>query len=346
MVARAAHVVVLGATGELGARVVRLLRAAAPDVPCVRASRRGRDGTRALDVRDPPPAGLIAPGDVVIDVVGPYTHDPSVWVGACSQAGAHYIDLSERPDFIARVEAAGAASPCAVLSGCSTVPALASSLLAEMIARAPAGDVTTHVEVFLSMGTRHRPSPGLMHSLLRPLGRPLPGAPSLKAFRARTARTLGNGARRLYGRFPCADLGLGCPARFWSGFDRAPLVWALSAASLLLPLLSDRTLVWLCRPLAALGALLGPLGSEPGSLRLERHRAGEAADVVEIHAPTRGLDVPALPAVWAATRLVGVEQAKVRSLSDVVSAEQQRAALTGAGYRVVAPPSRHGALGS
>jgi hypothetical protein len=207
-----------------------------------------------------------------------------------------------------------------------------------MLARAPASDPTTRADVLLSMGTRHPPSRGLVYSLLRPLGRPLPSEPGTRAFGTLTARTLTTGVRRRYGRFPCSDLGLGCPARFWSGFDRALLVWALRLAARVLPLVSDRALTRLCGPLAWLGGLARFFGSEPGSLRLERHSQRGLVGVMEIHAPTRGLDVPALPAVWAASRLVGQARSKARALGDVVPAQPQREALVAAGYRVDAWP--------
>lgn len=334
---RRAHVLVLGASGELGARVVRLLGTHAPHVPCVRASRRGRGGCLALDVTQPPPAGLLGPGDVVIDVVGPYEHDPRVWVQACAGAQAHFVDLSERPEFTERVARAGEHSPCAVLSGCSTVPALAASLLADVMANESPSDPTERVEVLLSMGSRNRPSRGLLYSLLRPLGRALPEDPEARAFRSLTTRTLTSGVRRRYGRFPCPDLGLGCPVRFWSGFDRGVLVWALSAISRVTPWVPSRLLLALAAPLARVAAVTSFLGGEAGSLRLERHRRDGAPEVVEIHATRDGLDVPALPAVWAATRLVGNTTSRARRLDEVIDAGAQRAALEQSGYAVRGP---------
>ncbi|MBK6807558.1 MAG: hypothetical protein IPG81_01410 [Sandaracinaceae bacterium] len=331
---RQAQVLVLGATGELGARVVRLLSVLAPHVPCVGASRRGRGGSVALDVSRPPPVGLLGAGDVVIDVVGPYEHDPSAWVQACAKAHAHFVDLSERPEFIERVARAGKHSPCAVLSGCSTVPALAASLLGAMVASAPPGEQTERVEVLLSMGSRHRPSRGLLHSLLRPLGRALPEDPAARAFRSMTTRTLGSGVRRRYGRFPCPDLGLGCPVRFWSGFDRGALVWALSALSWVTPWVPGWLLLALAGPVARVATLTSFLGGEAGSLRLERHRRVGPPEVMEIHAARRGLDVPALPAVWAAARLVGQSSSSARRLEDVIPAREQHQALEASGYVV------------
>ncbi|MCA9536806.1 MAG: hypothetical protein H6726_25425 [Sandaracinaceae bacterium] len=334
---RQAQVLVLGASGELGARVVRLLGTLAPQVPCVRASRRGREGCLALDVTQPPPAGLLGAGDVVIDVVGPYEHDPSAWVRACGAAQAHFVDLSERPEFIERVARAGEDSPCAVLSGCSTVPALAASLLRDMADGAPDGDDTERVEVLLSMGSRHRPSRGLVYSLLRPLGRALPEDPKARAFRGLTTRTLTSGVRRRYGRFPCPDLGLGCPVRFWSGFDRGALVWALSAVSWVTPWVPSWLLLRVAAPLSRVAAVASLVGGEAGSLRLERHRRDGAPDVLEIHAARDGLDVPALPAVWAAMRLVGQTTSRARRLDEVIDAPAQRAALEQSGYVVHRP---------
>ena len=326
------RVIVVGATGELGQRVCRLLEASSPELTLVRASARGRAQTLQVDVHEAPPQGLLGPGDVLIDAVGPYAHDPTAWVRRCAQVGAHWIDLSERAEFIARVREASQASPCAALSGCSTVPQLARALLRDPLMGEHAEPA--RVEILLSMGSRHRPSPGLMAGLLGPLGRPLPEQPMARAFGELTRRRLSAGELRWYGRFPCPQLELGCPARFWSGFDRAPLVWALRGLGALLGRVSPQRVAQACGPLARVAALWSPLGTWPGSLRLEREDALGRRWALELRAPQRGLDVPAMPAAWAATRLVGRPRSTARQLDELMSPHAMLQALRAAGLEV------------
>ncbi len=327
---RSARIIVLGATGVMGQRLMRLLSSEVAPQHLLGVSRHTRP--LAIDVHAPPPDDLLKPGDVLIDAVGPYRHDPAPWVRACARAGAHWIDLCESDAFAARVRAAKAsdAASTSALSGCSTLPALTAALLANMRHGLP-DNLAHSAEVALSMGSRNAPSAGLIYSLLRPLGRPLPRQPG-RAWRARATRALSDGTRRTYGSYPCPALGLDAPVSLWSGFDRALLWWPLYAASWLLPWVPDRALAWISRPAAWLATGWRPLGGHEGSLRLA-WRDAQGAEVVvgELLAPRAGLDIPALPAVWAATRLRGTAQA-ARSLDALISAPEAIALLTARGY--------------
>lgn len=325
----------------MGRRVAALLRDAV-GVERVRvASRRGEV---RVDVRRPETLdALLGEGDVLIDAVGPYRHDPAPLVERCLAAGAHYVDLSESPEFSQAVRDAAARWPgevrSAILTGCSTIPALVEGILPLMGDTSP--DVA-RVDVLLSMGSRNPASAGLLYSLMRPLGQP---APEQERWWGRaTTRVLIDGRQRRYGNFPSAwsarqltERGEQIDAHFWSGFDRQ-LLWAcLWLASWFLPLIPDLALFILCRLAVPLTWLWRPLGTRRGSLVIERTVIeGWRTQSLEIHAARRGLMIPAMPAAWAAARLLeGAEVSGVSHLGQLMSAKEMVGALQGAGYEVI-----------
>jgi short subunit dehydrogenase-like uncharacterized protein len=166
------QLVVLGATGVMGRRVVALAQRLLPGVCLLRASRHARPDpdSRTADVHDS--ASLrhaITGADVAINVVGPFEYDPTPLLGACAEAGCDYVDLAEVPEFIDQVEAVARSLPSCqvrVLTGCSTVPGLVQVLAQEWAGRPE----VRRVRVLLGMGTGNDVSPTLLYSLLRPLG--------------------------------------------------------------------------------------------------------------------------------------------------------------------------------
>ena len=93
-------VLVVGATGELGERVCRLLRRWTPSVRVVGANRSGRGHpdfpVQRVDVRDERSlAPALAGVSLVVNAVGPYLYDPAPLVRACVRARAHLVDLAE-----------------------------------------------------------------------------------------------------------------------------------------------------------------------------------------------------------------------------------------------------------
>ena len=138
------RVVVLGGYGNFGARICRGL-ASHPAMEVVAAGRHpnpGRDegaepkaGQVRLDREAPDfPAALrrLAP-DLVIHCAGPFQSQDYRVALAALAAGAHYIDLADGRQFVARfahhVQAAARSARRSALSGASSVPALSSAVI-------------------------------------------------------------------------------------------------------------------------------------------------------------------------------------------------------------------------
>lgn len=269
---------------------------------------------RTVDIFSP--ASLLdglADVDVFVNAVGPYRYDPAPVLEACRTANVHYIDVAETPEFLARAEAVTAKwerPSSAVIAGCSTVPALVQALAwgwrdeMEKIVR---------LDVALSMGSNNPVGPTLLESLLAPLGQ-RSRIDGQRYFRRVAHRIRGADFSRITARYPSPveghglNLGAGCrlPMRFYVGFDRAIFVYGLIAASWMIPLLSARTLRRLCRWMAPLAGLAGRcVGTRHGVLTLQGiDSAGRVCRRIEVHAFAEGLNVPALPAVWAARALL------------------------------------------
>ncbi len=350
---------VLGATGTMGRRVVALARRSLAGVELRAASRSGApvEGARALALDladDQAVARGVASADCVVNAVGPYDYDPAPLVAACVAGGSHYADLAEAPDFIAAVgraarEAEAERRGVLVVPGASTLPGLV-QLLAQRFAER---DDVASLAAFLSLGSRNPVGEGLLLGLLRPLGRP---APDGGRFFAATLGRRGPGGRRLrYGRYPTgfADdrLRLGgvggrrLPFRFFVGFDRSLLTRGLRLAAPLLARIPDAALGRLARVALPAARAWSPLGTPRGSLVLEARAADDAVlATLEVVAEREGLDIPASPPVWIARRLHagGPERAGLRDLDEVVSLEEAIAWLGEAGYAVRGGPGDPG----
>jgi NAD(P)-dependent dehydrogenase (short-subunit alcohol dehydrogenase family) len=341
-------VLVVGATGELGRRVCRLLRGLGPGLHVVGASRSGRtvEGapTRRVDVRDERSLAPALEGvALVVNAVGPYRYDPGPLLRACVAARAHYVDLAEDLVWLAAVaeeasRSGAAAAGLAVIPGCSTVPGLVALLASRWAERA---DVAS-VSAFLSMGSANPPSRGLLAGLLTPLGRAAPGG--ARWFTKLVRAGISDGRQLCFGAwpapFPPDGMRLGArrvPVRFHAGFDRRWLTAALRLAAPLVGRLPARwipTLSGLALPFARAATRAGT----PHGVLLVRGEdaAGAELDRVEVHARSNGLDVPAAPAVWVAQRLLagGLGSGGLRGLEQVVAPADAFSWLRGAGYEV------------
>jgi hypothetical protein len=341
-------VLVVGATGEMGRRVCRLLQRSAPSLRVTGANRSGRAHPdlpmRRVDVRDERTLGPALEGvALVVNAVGPYLYDPGPLLRACVAARAHYVDLAEDLGWLAALsEAAGragaAAAGVAVIPGCSTVPGMVALLASRWAAREEVGSVSA----LLSMGTANPPSRGLVAGLLTPLGRP---APDGERWFTRLVRArISDGRELSFGAwpapFPPEGMRLGArrvPIRFYAGFDRRFVTAGLRLAAPLvarLPLRWIPTLSGVAMPFVRAATLVGtPLGV---LLVRAEDRSGRELDRVEVHAAANGLDVPAAPVVWVAQRLAkgGIEGSGVRGLEEVVAPPDALAWLRDAGYEV------------
>jgi hypothetical protein len=338
-------VLVVGATGEMGQRICRLLRRWTPSVRVVGANRSGRGHpdfpVHRVDVRD---ERSLAPAlrDValVVNAVGPYLYDPAPLVRACVRARAHLVDLSDDLAWRAAVEQAaqrtGAASAgVAVIPGCSTVPGLVALLAQRWAGRAELASLSA----LLSLGSANPPSRGLLASLLLPLGRRMPGGG--RCFGRLVTAETHDGRRLRFGPWPAPDrLQLGgrhVPFAFHAGFDRGILTLALRLAAPLLGLLPRRLVPALAALMLPLARALRPLGTPQGALLVRAHdRSGAERDRVELLARAAGLDIPAAPVVWVVTRLLagGFERGGLLGLEDVVAPEDAIARLREAGYEL------------
>jgi saccharopine dehydrogenase-like NADP-dependent oxidoreductase len=137
-------VVVLGGTGNFGARICRAL-AANPDIDLVVAARgmdraqafasEQRAGAAALDTAAPGFADRLAilRPQLVIHAAGPFQGQDHGVALAVAAAGSHYIDLADGRrfvcDFAQAVNAPFRAAGRTAITGASTVPALSSAVV-------------------------------------------------------------------------------------------------------------------------------------------------------------------------------------------------------------------------
>jgi hypothetical protein len=309
----AARVVVLGASGTLGARIVGLLRRELPSVRVVGACRHpetlATPEARHLDLDDPSGfASALAGARALVHAAGPFDHDAGPLVSACLEAGVDYLDLAEDPAFVAQAQSAAAAqaAPRArVVTGCSTVPGLVALLARRFAGQRDLASLDAH----LSLGSRNPVSAGLLYGLLRPIGQPGPkGEPW---FSQLVRFHFADGRERSFGRYPIAlekgvDLeGHTIPVRLFVGFDRTLLNVLLAQVGRLLPRFSPETLRRLCNRALPVARAARFLGGEEGRLGLvARDANGHELARLELHAEAEGLDVPASPVVWALRRLL------------------------------------------
>jgi hypothetical protein len=332
---------VLGATGVMGRRVVALARRLVPDARVLQGARRvapeaGADA-RAVDIHDPNSLrNALAGVQVVINTVGPFDYDPAPLLSGCAEAGCHYVDIAETPAFVAAVERL-AGHKTAAVSGCSTVPGLVEVLAQQWSGR----DELQAVRVLLGMGTANPVSPTLLFCLLEPLGSQTPDGD--RYYRRLVRKRLRGLPARLYGRFPSSFDGQGIrigtrilPATFHAGLDRGAAVYALWAAARVVPHLSRRTLSWLCRMAQPVMPLVQALGTPVGVLSVEAlDREGRLLAEVEVRAAREGLNVPSLPSVWAARCLLaGEPRSGPLRLEQLITPREAAGWLREEGYRV------------
>ncbi len=341
-------IVVVGATGEMGARVVRLVRRLAPTALLIGTNRSGRGHAelpiRPLDVGDRDGmAELLETADLVVNAVGPYTYDPAPIVNAAISSRCHYADLAERLSFIERVRTVGdaraAKAGVLLVPGCSTLPGLVEALAQRWHADA----AVAGLRVFLSMGSRNPVSRALLASLLLPIGRE--GGPG-RWYGKLVSHVARDGRELVFGSYPApfsrSQLRIGqrgVPIRFHMGFDRAWLNRALVLGAPVLGRLGPRWVERLAGVALPLARLARRFGTDRGVLSIvAEDAAGAELARTEVLAEQAGLDIPALPAAWLAQALVREGWAAApgaRTLSRVLSANEAATHLTDAGYTVL-----------
>jgi len=176
------RVIVLGGTGNFGARICRALRTDA-GIEVVSASRRGNhvpdDGSGVRSVQlDAGEASFqdalasLAP-DLVIHCVGPFQGQDYRVVQSALRAGAHYLDLADGRAFVTGFEAANDAQARAAdrlaISGASTLPALSSAVVDAIGTRLRTVDA---IELVIAPGQRAPRGAATLRSVFSYLGRP------------------------------------------------------------------------------------------------------------------------------------------------------------------------------
>lgn len=345
------QVLLLGASGGMGRRVAALWQSDVSRVPLRLGVRRQESlGGLSPDVqtviaRLDDPASLRAAMTgvaVVINAIGPYAYAPEPLLDACAAAGAHYVDLASEPEFLTAVHSWSARQPAAiaVCPGASTMPGLIELSAAHLSTRI--GDEPAAFDVFLSMGSANRLTPGLLASLTLQLGVPLRSPDGGVSYRQLRARHLHGLGRRLFGRYPSPfdepGLSLGdrrVATRFWVGLDRRWIVYALRVLSYLRPRFRDRTWIALAEKARPLVGWANRIGGTVGGLRIEAlNAAGDVLGAVNYLAPREGLNIPALPAVWAARALLDDAQPGDRPLRSLVTFAEAAASLRAHGFEV------------
>jgi saccharopine dehydrogenase-like protein len=343
---------VLGASGEMGQRIVRLGRRLLPGVRVIEGSRRASPASpdrRQVDIHDRDSlARALEDVDALINAVGPYDYDPTPLVASCLDAGCHYIDIAETAEFLLAVERAtrnpaAVARRACVISGCSTIPGLVQVLAQHWADR----DDVHCLRILLSMGSANPVSPTLLFSLLRPLGSRAPDGS--RYFDRLVRKTPLLASPRLYGRFPSSFDATGIrfgnrvlPATLYVGMDRDVLDRVLWLSAKVLPALSSRVLKRLCRLSQPFLLPVRTLGTPVGVLALEA--IGERTSLlneIEVRADREGLNIPALPSLWAVRRLLGEDDLpdEAMSLDQLITPQQAATWLRQEGYAV------HGVLG-
>lgn len=311
------RVIVLGAGGELGRRVCRIVRDV-PGTELLGASRRAQgpsgvsmqraDVTQAASV-----ARLLRAGDLVVNCAGPYGYDASPLVAACVAARAHYCDLADDVGFAERVRAAAQrcdarSAGVFVCTGASTLPGSA-GLLAGAFARLSQASEIARVTAYLSVGSGNSVSAALLASLLAPLGRPI--AASGRCFAQLCALRASDGRTLRFGAYPAAfaaqRVAIGArsvPARFFFGFDRAAFTALLALVAPAFARLPLASFPRIARALLPFARVAQQFGTPRGLLALvAEDAAGREIARIEVDARARGLDIPAAPPAWIAARM-------------------------------------------
>jgi uncharacterized protein YbjT (DUF2867 family) len=175
------RIVVLGGSGNFGARICRALRTDA-GIDVISAGRHVRQpadpegiATVSLDIEG---AGLTKSlkalgAELVIHCVGPYQGQDYRIAQAALRSGAHYLDLADGRAFVAGFRAANHEQARVMdrlaISGASTLPALSSAVLDELALRV---QPIESIEVVIAPGQRAPRGAATLKAVFSYLGRP------------------------------------------------------------------------------------------------------------------------------------------------------------------------------
>ena len=161
------RIIVVGGFGFFGAAAVEALRREGRRV--LVASRRPSADLRVDPENAESIRAALAPGDVVIDVAGPFQQRSTTLVESCLSIGCDLIDLADSLDYVSKVQALcehAAAARVRVLTACSSVSAVSAALIRLTGAEAP-----VRMSAFLAPATRNTATPATTSSFFSVLGR-------------------------------------------------------------------------------------------------------------------------------------------------------------------------------
>src|ERR1700730_163787 len=177
------RVIVLGGTGNFGARIVRAL-CTDPAIQLLMASRRGVsvEGAEqvkgaALDITAPDFAeGLRALSpELVIHCGGPFQGQDYRVATAALDAGGHYLDLADGREFVTRfadeMNQKAVERGRVAITGASTLPGLSSAVVEEL--RRGLSSLES-IELIIAAGQRAPRSPAVLRAVFSYLGRQFP----------------------------------------------------------------------------------------------------------------------------------------------------------------------------
>lgn len=163
------RVIVLGGTGNFGARICRRLEQEAG----IEVIATGR--ASGLDIRSSSFANALnalAP-HVLIHCAGPYQDQDYRVAEAALACGAHYIDLADGRDFVVRfsqrVDAVARVAERVAITGASTLPALSSAVIDHL---APRFTKIREIEIAIAPGQRAPRGTATMQAVLGYAGEP------------------------------------------------------------------------------------------------------------------------------------------------------------------------------
>ena len=290
------RVLVVGAGGVFGARLVRGLRQTTP-FTVITAGRRPAKTVAGehvlLDTRTVTPAALAATGAfAVVDAAGPYQGADYRLARAAIAAGLHFVDLADARDYVAGFAALDAAAKRAgvvALTGASSTPALSNAALDELTA---GWSAVEDVAIAISPGNRAPRGLSVMRSILSYAGRPVrvftdglwrtqPG------WGMTVRRDMPGLGRRWLSLSETPDLDI-VPQRFAvrrsavfrAGLELSLLHWGLWLASLPVRAAWLGSLAPLARPFRAVAALFERFGTDRGGMIVEATGIDDAGRTV------------------------------------------------------------------
>lgn len=321
------EVLILGGYGNFGKRIATALNR--HGVPVIIA---GRDATKAetlaatlplargiaVDITRDLAAWLAREKpSVVVHTCGPFQGADYAVARTCIAAGVSYVDLADARDFVrdfAMLDAEAKAAGVIAVSGASTVPGLASAIVAHFKPQFASLD---EIDFGISPGQKAERGLATTRGILTYAGkpmRPFAGHPRSYGWQDNRSQIYPVMGRRWFANCDIPDLDLLPPAyglksiRFGAGMELPLLHFGLWALSRLVRSGVPLNLPAFAKPLLTISNYFNIFGSDIGGLHM--HLRGTGQDGQSLHktwfivaAKGHGPQIPCVPAVLLAKRL-------------------------------------------